>query len=77
MRFLRPLLCRLGFHPRLQVIQSFGAAEHIGCPDCRREYAIHHGERASLPWDADFEKLYGADGFGYDIDGARQKWLAR
>lgn len=71
----RDLKCRFGFHPRLQVIQHFGSAQHIGCPHCRRHYAIHHGMRVVLPWDSDFASLY--EDMGYDTHGAHQRWLAR
>lgn len=68
-------LCALTLHPRLEVIQTFGQAQHIGCPRCGRHYAIHHGLRMILPWDADFAKLY-AD-MGYDVDRPLARWRAR
>lgn len=71
---IRRLLCRLGFHGRLHTIQRFGAAAHVGCPDCRREFAMHDGLQAFLPWDGDFECLY-AD-MGYDVADHRSRWLA-
>ena len=72
MRWFQSIMCRFGNHRRLQVIQSFGAAEHIGCPDCRRELAIHHGMQAVVPWDSDIADMYRR--FGYDVDGATTKW---
>jgi len=75
MGFVRKLLCRLGFHKRLQLIQSFGAAQHIGCPHCRREFGIHHGAQTVVAWDADLEEMYVF--MGYDVVAARRAWLAR
>lgn len=54
----RALLCRLNHHRKLDVIQSFGSAQHIGCPDCGREYGIHHGMHAVIPWTADLNEIY-------------------
>lgn len=71
----RAIMCRLSRHRRYQVIQTFGAAQHVGCPDCRRTFAVHHGMRAWLPWDADFASLY--DDMGYDTKAATRKWIAR
>ena len=68
------LRCRLGWHRRLQVIQSFGEAQHIGCPNCGRQEAIHHGLRTVIPWDAELAQLY--RDMGYDVDGATRRWLA-
>jgi len=74
MSYLRKMLCRLGRHKQLDVIQTFGAAEHVGCPDCGRRYAIHHGLRTFLPWDGGFAQLY--RDMGHDIDAPLAKWQA-
>lgn len=71
---LRKLLCWLGKHRRLDVIQTFGEARRIGCPDCKRQSAIHHGLRVSLPWDSDFESLY--QKMGHDTKTPFRAWLA-
>lgn len=71
-RLWRRLLCRLGKHKRLNVIQSFGPAQHIGCPDCGRQFGIHHGVRGVVPWDADLADMY--RGAGYDIEGPLSRW---
>lgn len=70
----RRLMCRLGYHHSLNVIQSFGAAKHVGCPDCRREFGMHDGMRAFLPWDGDIEALY--TDCGYDVPKYRAAWRA-
>ena len=75
MKWLRRLLCKLDCHRVLHVIQSYGAAQHIGCPDCRRQMAIHHGMRAVLPWDSEIEQLY--QDFGYDTYAATRQWYER
>lgn len=66
--------CDLGLHRNLHVIQRFGAAAHVGCPRCEREFAMHDGLRAFVPWDGDLEQLY--QDFGCDVNGQRQAWLA-
>jgi len=75
MKLMTRLLCRFGRHRRLDVIQTFGAAQHIGCPDCGRQFGIHHGVRACVPWDGDFADMYRS--FGHDVDGPLAKWQAR
>jgi hypothetical protein len=69
---LTKVRCKLGRHKRLDVIQTFGAAQHIGCPDCGREMAIHHGMRACLPWDSEIEQLY--RDMGYDTAAPHRRW---
>jgi hypothetical protein len=71
---LRRLLCRFGWHKSLDVIQTFGAAQHVGCPDCGRQFGIHHSERACIPWDADLADMYTR--FGFDIKGPLARWQA-
>ncbi|ASQ10196.1 hypothetical protein CDO22_17925 [Sinorhizobium meliloti] len=66
--------CRLSYHRRLDVIQSFGSAQHIGCPNCGKQLAIHHGIRVCIPWDADLKSMY--EDFGYDVEGPLSKWQA-
>lgn len=66
--------CRLGRHKSLDVIQNYGAAEHIGCPRCGQQMAIHHGMQAVIPWTPDVEQLY--RDFGYDTAAATTKWQA-
>lgn len=73
-RFIRKFFCRFGWHKRLDVIQTFGSAQHIGCPDCGKQFAIHHGLRAFVPWNADFADLY--QSMGYDIEGPAHRWAA-
>lgn len=68
------LKCRMGWHPRLDIIQTFGAAQHIGCPYCGKELAIHHGVRAVVPWDSEFAEMY--QRFGHDTDAETAKWQA-
>lgn len=67
MNWFRKVRCKLNMHPKLMVIQSFGSAQHIGCPYCKREYGIHHGERVVIPWDSELDELYGL--MGYDTEG--------
>lgn len=69
----RAFWCSLGRHKRLHTVNLFGAARHVGCPDCRREFAMHDGMRSFLPWDGEFETMY-AD-FGHDVAGYRRRWL--
>lgn len=69
---LRRIRCRLNLHPRLDVIQTFGAAQHIGCPYCRREFGIHHGERVVVPWDSDLAEMY--DFLGYKTAESTRRW---
>ncbi|GAA4108536.1 hypothetical protein ACFFTN_01150 [Aminobacter aganoensis] len=70
---IRRVLCRIGHHRQLDIIQTFRAAQHVGCPDCRRRYAIHHGLRTFVPWDSDFADLY--EGMGYDTAHATNRWF--
>jgi hypothetical protein len=74
MAWFRRLRCRLGYHRVLRVIQTFGSAQHIGCPDCGREMAIHHGMRAVLPWDSEIDQLYRDS--GYDTETPSRRWRA-
>ena len=64
--------CRLGLHKSLDVIQSFGSAQHIGCPRCGKQFGIHHGMRTVIPWESDLESMY--DRLGYDTAAAIDKW---
>jgi hypothetical protein len=66
------IMCKLSYHPKLHVIQSFGSAQHIGCPPCGREMAIHHGQRVVIPWDSELSEMY--QFMGYDTDAATAKW---
>lgn len=66
------LKCRLNMHPRLDVIQTFGSAQHVGCPCCRREMGIHHGMRVVIPWSPDLSELY--QDMGYDTEGPSARW---
>lgn len=52
----RKLMCRLGLHKSLDVIESFGAGQHIGCPYCGREFGIHHGMQVVVPWTGEFDE---------------------
>jgi hypothetical protein len=71
---IQKLLCRLNHHPRLEVIQTFAAAQHIGCPACRREFGIHHGERIVIPWDSELDSLY--ELMGYEVEAPARRWRA-
>jgi len=64
--------CFIRWHGRLDVIQTFGAAQHVGCPYCRTEYAIHHRMQAFVPWSPAFDDLY--QRMGYDTDRATSRW---
>jgi len=69
----RKLRCSVAMHRRLDVIQSFGSAQHIGCPDCGREFGIHHGQKVVIPWDNDLAQIY--KDFGCeDVDGHTRRW---
>lgn len=72
MKLFRKILCRLGWHHGYDVIQTFGSAQHIGCPDCGKQFAIHHGMRAFVRWDQGFAELY--QHMGYDIEGPTSRW---
>lgn len=72
---MRKIRCLIGWHRQLDVINTFGAAQHVGCPDCGRQFGIHHGIRAFVPWDADFADMYRS--FGHDVDGPLARWNAR
>lgn len=74
-RAMLALRCRFGLHRRLQIIQSFGASQHIGCPDCGREWGIHHGMRAVASWDPELDQLY--RDMGYDTAAATARWRER
>lgn len=42
------------------VSQRFGRSERkVGCSRCNRAWAMHDDVRAFLPWDSDFDELYG------------------
>ena len=71
----RRLLCRLGRHYRLDVIQSFGAAKHIGCPDCGAQMGMHDGLRTVIPWDGELAQLY--TDAGHPVAQATAQWLRR
>jgi len=71
-KLLTAIRCRIGWHKRLHVIQTFGSAQHIGCPDCGRQYGIHHGLRTVIRWDADLADLYRS--MGHDVDGPLREW---
>lgn len=73
MTIWRWLMCKIGFHKRLNVIQTFGAAQHIGCPHCRKQYAIHHGMQAVVSWSPAFDDLY--QSMGYETEAATNRWL--
>lgn len=66
--------CRFGLHRRLDVIQSFGSAQRIGCPHCGKQMGIHHRMGAVVPWGAEFSDLY--DLMGYETEAAHAKWQA-
>lgn len=68
----RRFWCKLNLHPRLDVIQTFGSAQHIGCPYCRREFGIHHVVQAVIPWTLELDELYRV--MGYDTAAASQRW---
>lgn len=74
MSAFRKIMCYFGRHKRLDEIQRFGVAAHVGCPDCGREYGMHDGLRAFIPWDGDLADMYRR--FGHDVDGPRRRWLA-
>lgn len=71
MAFVQRIKCAFGLHP-LHVVHRFGAAALVACPACEREFGMHDGERAFVPWDGDFERLYVE--MGYDIAGSRAEW---
>jgi len=73
-RLLKRFRCLIGWHKRLDVIQSFGSAQHIGCPDCGKQFGIHHGVRAVIHWDPDLADMY--ESMGYDVRGHLLKWQA-
>ncbi len=73
-RAYRAVRCWFGYHRSLHIIQSYGAAQHVGCPHCGTEMAIHHGMRAVLPWDSEIAQLY--RDMDYDVDAATAKWQA-
>lgn len=74
MRLFHAIRCRLGFHSSLNVIQSFGSAQHIGCPRCGLQMGIHHGMRAVIPWEPDLAQLY--IDTGYDVATFTARWQA-
>jgi hypothetical protein len=74
MGLLRHILCRFGHHRQLDVIQTFGSAQRIGCPDCGRQFGIHHGMRSIVPWDSDLEQMY--RDFGHDTAAPVARWQA-
>ena len=70
----KKLRCRIGMHQQLDVIQTFGSAQRIGCPDCGKTFGIHHGVRACIPWDAELEDMYRM--FGHDTTAPFSRWDA-
>jgi len=68
---MRKLLCLVGLH-RLHVVHRFGAGALIACPHCEREWGMHDGMRAFVPWDGDLEQLY--QDFGFDVSASRAEW---
>lgn len=72
MKWLTRIKCKLNMHPKLMVIQTFGSAQHVGCPYCKKEYGIHHGMRAVIPWTPDLAELY--QWMGYDTEGPSRRF---
>jgi len=71
--FVQSVKCRFWMHPKLDVIQSFGSAQHVGCHYCRRQYGMHHGMQAVIPWTPELAELY--QWMGYDTDTPTERWL--
>lgn len=72
MKLWQKIRCALSMHSRLDVIQTFGAAQHIGCPHCKREFGIHHGMEAIIPWDSKIADMYQM--LGYDTETPSRRW---
>lgn len=68
----RKLMCRIGRHETLDVIQTFGVSQHIGCPHCGREFGINHNVLAIIPWDPSLEAMYRT--IGYETRYAGDRW---
>lgn len=71
-RMWRKFQCWSGRHKRLDVISTFGAAQHVGCPYCGRQIGIHHSLRQCVPWGPEFADLY--RDFGHDVDRPLARW---
>ena len=71
-KLLTRIRCRIGWHKCLDIINTFGSAQHIGCPDCGRQFGIHHDMRVVIPWDSALASMY--ESFGHDVKGPLAKW---
>ena len=50
--------CFFGKH-KYEVIQTFSdGCQRIGCPVCKKEWAINHIIKSLLPWDFEFQSMY-------------------
>lgn len=50
--------CFLGKHA-YEMIQNFGDGTYrIGCPNCKKEWAMNDRTRTMLPWDFEFQSMY-------------------
>ena len=72
MKWWHAIRCKLGHHKSLNVIQTFGAQKHIGCPRCGRQMGMHGGLRIVIPWDDELDQLY--QDMGYDTVAATAAW---
>lgn len=69
----RKMMCGIGRHKRLDLIQTFGMAQRVGCPHCGKQFAIHHGFQSSISWGAEVESMYRL--FGHtDMDEKHASW---
>jgi hypothetical protein len=52
------LRCWFGKH-EYEVIQEFGDdSRRIGCPYCKKEWAMNDRTKTLLPWDYEFQSMY-------------------
>lgn len=53
-------LCWLFGHKYRRIARVSASADKVGCSRCGREWGMHHGVRALVPWD-EVRELYAPD----------------
>lgn len=59
---LERLLCAIFGHRYVVERVLNAGARKVGCTCCGKQWAMHDGTRSFVPWDCEFEELYGPGG---------------
>ena len=59
---LERLMCAIFGHRYIVAQVLNPGARKVGCTRCLRNWAMHDETRSFVPWDSDFERLYGPGG---------------